>query len=103
MLYGAVTFVKQPGNVDLGTFPPGSGDAEPMGVDDSALTGTAAAVALVEMVAGSPRLTASDTFNLTLSGATTDPIAFYVRGCVLVHCCLLACEVIIFCCLFAGI
>jgi hypothetical protein len=52
-----ITFLKVPGDYSLAAFPPGSGDVPAILMDDSALVGEMASVAVVERVNGSIPLT----------------------------------------------
>jgi hypothetical protein len=69
-----ITYLRIPGDVDAAAFPPGAGDADPLGADDSALTGTVASVAIREHVPGSPELSGS--FTLSMRGATSGGMTF---------------------------
>ena len=69
-----VTFVDQPGDVDMSTSPPGSGDADRIDADHMMMTGDTAEITIMTPVGGSTPL--GGTFDVDVGGALATGLSF---------------------------
>ena len=69
-----VWFVKNPGTKDGYSFPPGTGNIDPLTVDYTNIAGTTATVSTVLYTDGSTPI--DGTYTVTLDGVTSDPIEY---------------------------